>query len=684
MKRPVAELKGVGPARAALLEETGIRTIGDLLYYLPRRHVDRTVAESTVFADGKPMTLIVRVESKFLAHGRKSRLVVNTRTVNGESVTLMWFNAARYFIGVFETGQTLVVSGKLEFRGGMQIVHPEYEFLDTEDETALLHVGRIVPLYPSTDALKKKGLDSRGFRRLIAAALELSDLAVPELLPEPLTKRYNYPARATALRQIHYPDETATLRIATEYLKYEELYLFNAMMYKKTQKRREIPRHISPLPYAKSKHYASLLKSLPFELTGEQTNAIQEILSFAEQNYAYEVLLQGDVGSGKTIVALAILLHYVENGLQAAIMAPTEVLARQHFRTIVSQIGLVPGVTVDIMTGHDTKKRKEQLLSDLATGNLNLIVGTHALIEEGVTFENLGIVVIDEQHRFGVNQREALRAKGDNPDLVAMTATPIPRTLCLTEFADLHTVVLKEKPAGRRPIKTMWLREEKRPGLYKSIRNHVGNGRQCYIVYPVIDESKNDLRAATDGYEELKNVLFPEFRVELLHGRMKGPEKERIMSDFRSGDVKILVATTVIEVGVDVANATIMVIEHADRFGISQLHQLRGRVGRGAEESFCVLMAEPTTEEGAERLRAIEASDDGFYLSEVDLKVRGPGELLGNRQHGISGLRIANLIEDREIVERAFADIRTSPELNGAAIEALRRQFEEGALFFPK
>ncbi|MDH5655967.1 MAG: ATP-dependent DNA helicase RecG [Spirochaetia bacterium] len=683
MFRNLKEIKGIGPAKAKALEDAGIKNIYDLLYYFPRRHIDRSISETTVFKDGQSVTLIVTIESHFLIHGKKTRLVVNARTLSGESIKFLFFHGAMYFVKVFEAGLTAAVSGKLEYRGGMQMVHPDFEFFDSDDEDALLHVGRIVPLYPSTETLKKKGLDSRGFRRLISAAFSLKDLVIDETLPETILKKHGFMQRSFAIKEIHFPENRENLNESYRRLKYEELYLFSALMHEKIKQRNREKRKLRPLAFQTSPLYKKLLSDLPFSLTDDQKTAIQEILKLSENDFAAAVLLQGDVGSGKTLAALAVMLHYTDRQIQAAIMAPTEVLARQHFKTITDFMGIQPGLHIELLTGSDKKKKKESVLEGLRSGEINCIIGTHSLIEDSVEFKNLGLVIIDEQHRFGVNQRESLRLKGKNPDVIAMTATPIPRSLCLTEFADLDLVVLKEKPAGRMPIQTMRLGEDKRKGLYKSIRNHVGNGRQCYIVYPVIDESKNDLKAAVHANEELSTAIFPEFRVELLHGRMKSDEKERIMNDFRSGSVQILVTTTVIEVGVDVPNATIMVIEHAERFGISQLHQLRGRVGRGSEESFCILMAENVTEEGEERLEALVKSDDGFFLSEVDMKLRGPGELLGYKQHGISGLRLSNLVEDRELAETAYRDIREIFELNDAAKEAIRRQFNEGVDVFP-
>ncbi|MCR9141251.1 MAG: ATP-dependent DNA helicase RecG [bacterium] len=686
MKRSVTELRGVGAAKAqALLENCAIETIGDLLYYFPRRYLDRTVTETTLLKTGEEVTLVVNVGSVYLAHGRKSRLVANCRTLNGEALSLVWFRGVQYLRRLVEKDTTLVVSGKLDFFSGMQMVHPDFELLDPEDEEGLTHVGRIVPLYPSGEALKKHGLDSRGFRRLMALALDIENPEVPQLVPEALRKKHGLYDRLRALRQIHYPDDAESLAEARRTLKYEELYLFNILMYHKSLVRERIPRRVTPLPFGSSQEFEGLKSQLPFELTKDQKRTIEEIVTECRGEHSEAYLLQGDVGSGKTVVALSIALHYMEAGVQAAIIAPTEVLARQHYRTVADLLGLEYANRLELLTGQRGKKKDRELkLERIASGEAALVIGTHSLIEPTVVFHQLGLVIIDEQHRFGVEQRETIREKGVNPDTIAMTATPIPRTLCLSEFADLKLATLKEKPAGRKPIKTMWLRESRRAAMYKSVHKHVSAGRQCFIVYPMIAESeKVDLKAATAAFEELDGVVFPDFRVELLHGKMKPPDKERVMTDFRLGKTQILVTTSVIEVGVDVPNATVMVIEHAERFGISQLHQLRGRVGRGTEESFCVLMSEAENEEAVERLEALVNSEDGFYLAEVDLKIRGPGQLLGLKQHGLPGFRIADLVHDRKLTELSYADARENPEIGPEAREFIRKQFEQGIIIFP-
>ncbi|MCB1138362.1 MAG: ATP-dependent DNA helicase RecG [Leptospiraceae bacterium] len=507
-----------------------------------------------------------------------------------------------------------------------------------------------------------------------------------ETIPGALRLAENLPRRLQALEQIHFPADQESLDKAIQYIKFEELYLFGVLMARKRALRESYPRQLWPLPFGKSQLVDRLLAHLPFKPTAGQISALDRIIRECQGNASRAYLLQGDVGSGKTIIAFAAALHYIENGIQVALMAPTEILARQHYATLSSYINAASMITdlrMDLLTGADPKRTRDAILERAAAGEVDLLIGTHSLIEDRVLLENLGLVIIDEQHRFGVEQREKLRVKGKNPDLVAMTATPIPRSLCLTAFADLELVLLKEKPAERQPVQTMWLTEDRRQGLNRSIRNHLKQGEQGFIVYPMIQESeKLDIKAATEGFEEIK-ATFPDFHIALLHGRLATDEKQSLMKEFRAGRIHLLVTTTVIEVGVDVPNATMMIVEHAERFGISQLHQLRGRVGRGKNKGFCVLMSDSKTEESRTRLQALVDSGDGFYLSEVDLKLRGPGELLGLKQHGLPDFRLSDLVEDQPLVQRTYEMAIRYPELPGEGIRQIRRQFEDGIMVFP-
>jgi ATP-dependent DNA helicase RecG len=683
---PIEIIPGIGEAKKKVLNKIDIKTVEDLLYYFPRRYVDRSIHDQFFLQEGY-LTLLVKIQSSYLAHGKKSRLVVQCRTIQGNPISLLFFHGIQYYRYALKKEKSYVVSGKLEmYKGVPTMIHPEMEAIDEEDLDNAIHSGGIIPIYSTTEALKKVGLDSRGLRKIIHTVIQKieGEWIVPELIPENIRSKYQFPSRKEVLKQIHYPDNKESLKIARKVLKYEELYLFGCLMQKKKEERQSYPRILKPLKFGESKLFEILKKNLPFEFTSGQIEAIKRMIDGSQKDYMSAYLLQGDVGSGKTIVAFSCALHYIEKGIQVALMAPTEILARQHYNTLSTLPGLLPGVHLDLLTAGETKKNKEKILDRIRRGDSNFIIGTHSLIEDNVEFFNLGLVIIDEQHRFGVNQREMLRRKGKNPDLITMTATPIPRSLCLTIFGDLEPVYLKEKPAGRKPVKTIWLKEDQRDGLYKSIRKYVSQGRQCYIVYPVIEESeKMDLRAATEAYEELKNVIFSDFRVELIHGRMKADEREKIMQDFRNGKVHILVSTTVIEVGVDVPNATIMVIEHAERFGISQLHQLRGRVGRGTEESFCILVSNSDSDNAKERLQAIIENQDGFELAEIDLKIRGPGEILGIKQHGLPDFRIADFIKDRKLVEIAYQDAIENRQLNEHAIKFIKKSYQEGIVLFP-
>lgn len=683
---PIEIIPGIGEAKKKVLNKIDIKTVEDLLYYFPRRYVDRSIHDQFFLQEGY-LTLLVKIQSSYLAHGKKSRLVVQGRTIQGNPISLLFFHGIQYYRYALKKEKSYVVSGKLEmYKGVPTMIHPEMEAIDEEDLDNAIHSGGIIPIYSTTEALKKVGLDSRGLRKIIHNVIQKieGEWIVPELIPENIRSKYQFPSRKEVLKQIHYPDNKESLKIARKVLKYEELYLFGCLMQKKKEERQSYPRILKPLEFGESKLFEILKKNLPFEFTSGQIEAIKRMIDGSQKDYMSAYLLQGDVGSGKTIVAFSCALHYIEKGIQVALMAPTEILARQHYNTLSTLPGLLPGVHLDLLTAGETKKNKEKILDRIRRGDSNFIIGTHSLIEDNVEFFNLGLVIIDEQHRFGVNQREMLRRKGKNPDLITMTATPIPRSLCLTIFGDLEPVYLKEKPAGRKPVKTIWLKEDQRDGLYKSIRKYVSQGRQCYIVYPVIEESeKLDLRAATEAYEELKNVIFSDFRVELIHGRMKADEREKIMQDFRNGKVHILVSTTVIEVGVDVPNATIMVIEHAERFGISQLHQLRGRVGRGTEESFCILVSNSDSDNAKERLQAIIENQDGFELAEIDLKIRGPGEILGIKQHGLPDFRIADFIKDRKLVEIAYQDAIENRQLNEHAIKFIKKSYQEGIVLFP-
>lgn len=686
----ISILKGVGPKKLEALESVGIRTLQDLLNWFPRRYLDRNLTENILLKQGETVTLILEVVDSYLAHGRKSRLVVSAKTKNNEPISLVFFKGIQFFKRIFQSGILVAVTGKLEYFRGFQLIHPDYEVLAYGNNSDLsedglpesIHTGRIIPLYPTTEAMRDEHLNSRELRKLIHGALSLLSDKIPEILPAPILKKRSLVDRSTAYREIHFPTEDENLEKARTRFKYEELYYFNLLIeYKKTQ-RAKIPRLLWPLP--ESKTAKDVLSRLPFKLTEDQKESLKKIEEWTKADTPAAVLLQGDVGSGKTLVALLTALRYTDNNIQICMVAPTEILARQHYQTVMNFLGNMPFLRIELLVGKEPKKNRAEKLFRINTGESLLIIGTHSVFQPDVEFKDLGLVIIDEQHKFGVEQRETLRAKGKNPDILAMTATPIPRTLCLTLYGDLELVTLRNRPAGRIPIKTLWFTEERRSGVYKSIRKYVSQGQQCYIVYPLVEESeKTDLKSCIEAYELLRKEIFPEFNVGLLHGKLDTSEKDRVMKLFQQNEIQILVSTTVVEVGVDVPNASVMVIEHSDRFGISQLHQLRGRVGRGPHESFCILISDSKiTEEARYRIQALVDSDDGFYLSEADLKLRGPGELLGVRQSGLPDFKIADLREDKDWIEISRKDAADFGNLGELEKSEISSRFNEGAQLF--
>ncbi|BDA80332.1 ATP-dependent DNA helicase RecG [Leptospira kobayashii] len=678
----ITSIKGIGPKRLEVLKSHGIETYGDLLTTYPRRYLDRNFTKDIILKQGDIVTLLGSISDSYLVHGRKSRLIVGFRTQNNERVNLVFFRGVNFFNKLFTVDRKLVVSGKLEYFKGYQILHPEYELLTDghEDENDLLHVGRIIPLYPSTEALKEEGFDSKGFRKAIDSILKQG--TIPENLPTKVIKKRNLMNRDEAIRIIHFPETMESIQPARQRFAYEELYYFQLLLLYKQKEREKVKRVLWPLP--KSKSAESLLKNLPFSLTEDQKNAVDSILKSTKKDAPLAALLQGDVGSGKTITALLIALHYIDNRIQTVFLAPTEILARQHFETIYKFLGNMPFLGIELLLGGENKKTRAEKLARIKNGESSLVVGTHSLFQDDVQFADLGLVVIDEQHKFGVDQRETIRSKGKNPDILAMTATPIPRTLCLTLYGDLELVNIRSKPAGRKPIDTRWYKEDRRTGVYNSIRKYVKEGRQCYIVYPLVEDSeKLDLESCTKAHEELSKDIFPDLKVGLLHGKMKSAEKDTVMAAFKQNKIQILVTTTVVEVGVDVPNATILVVEHADRFGISQLHQLRGRVGRSDLESYCILMTgNYISDDAMERLNALVNSNDGYALSEKDLEIRGPGELLGVKQSGLPEFKIADLVHDRNLLEDAKKDATEFANGDDTEKWEIQSRFQEGKFLF--
>lgn len=653
---PIEQVKGIGAKRGAVLRETGIETVRDLFYYLPRRYLDRsTVLTIGQIPAGQEVTLIGQVRQRRFIPGPKPRftLIVEDDT---DDITCVWFQGGRYMQRNFNEGDELALSGKVElFQGRRQMTHPEYEFVSSAGEQGLLHTGGIIPLYTTSADMKERGLRSRGFRRLVHGALEEFAAKIEDDLPAAIRQRLELMDLHESLKKVHFPQSLEEVRQARRRLAFDELFNLQLRLARLRQERLN---QADGIAFKRGEKLGpKLFSSLPFALTGAQLRVIDEILADMEQPIIMNRLLQGDVGSGKTLVALAAMLNAVENGYQAALMAPTEILAEQHYANVRQWVEPF-GVQVRYLVGGQRAALRRELLAAIADGSAAIVVGTHALIQEGVEYANLGMAVVDEQHRFGVEQRAKLYGKGHKIDVLVMTATPIPRTLAMTEYGDLEVSVIDELPPGRRPVRTALRRADRRPRIFAFAADEVRAGRQVYVVYPLIAESeKMDLKSAEEGFEELQGELLRGFKVALLHGQMDAAEKSTVMEAFKDGEIQVLVSTTVIEVGVDVPNATVMIIEHAERFGLAQLHQLRGRVGRGGEQSYCIMVTDlQSGREGAdaiERLETMCMTQDGFEIAEKDLEIRGPGEIFGTRQSGLPEFVVADLVDNEDLLRLA-------------------------------
>lgn len=650
---PVTSLKGISTVFAEKLARLEVKTVRDLLFLFPNRHLDysrlKTISQLT---EGQEETIIANIwEARKVNIGGRPSTEATLGDCTG-NIRAVWFNNP-YLVRQLTGSSQIVLSGRVRFFNGRPVYEsPDWEILDPEEE--LTHAGRLVPVYPLT-----RGLHQRSLRKTIKHTVDQYTRLVGEFLPEDIIKRNKLLPIDQAVSQAHFPDSLELKDRARIRLAFDELFLLQlGVLQKKKDWQKIKTRPVKTDNLLLSRFIAGL----PFELTGAQKRVVKEITGDMERDTPMSRLLQGEVGSGKTIVALSALLMAVAADRQAALMAPTEILAQQHFKAVIKLMELVfgpalkdghspvyeivPGksVSVTLLTSDIKASLKREIKEGIASGNIDIIIGTHAIIQDEVNFHDLGFLVIDEQHRFGVLQRQALRKKGENPHVLVMTATPIPRTLALTLYGDLDLSVIDELPPGRQIIKTRWLKPEETYKAYNFIRKQVSEGRQAFIICPLVEESDSlQAKAATREYERFRSDIFPGMHIGLIHGRMKAAEKEKIMKDFYAGLIDILVATPVVEVGIDVPNATVIMIESANRFGLSQLHQFRGRVGRGEHQSYCMLLAESITEIGAERLKAIEELHDGFQLAEKDLELRGPGEFFGTRQSGIPDLKMARL-----------------------------------------
>ena len=674
---PLTYVKGIGPARAALLEAKGLSTVEDLLGYVPFRYEDRSNMKTIAqLAPGEMATVIASVTSAKLSGFRRRNLGMFEARFSDASRAILvgkWFHGG-YLANVLGAGLKVALFGKVEFdtySGELTMLHPEFEVLSGDDEgDSTLHVGRLVPIYEAVSKLTTRLL--RVFMHRIIETLPSLD----DPLPEHLRARFKLPDRATAIRDVHFPPPDSDLRLLNAFrspaqfrLIFEEFFWLECGVALKRSKARTV----TGIAFEIDERVRERVKRmLPFKPTGAQKRVIQEIAADMRQPHPMNRLLQGDVGSGKTIVAAEAAVIAIENGYQVAVLAPTEILAAQHafyFRQILSPLGY----TTALLTGSFTSREKDKLKQLVSAGLAHVVVGTHALLEKDVEFHRLGLAIIDEQHRFGVLQRLQLVQKGAQPDVLVMTATPIPRTLAMTLYGDLDVSTIDELPPGRKPIITKHATADRVEQVYSFLKRQIAEGRQAYVVYPVIEESETQaMKAAQQMYEHLSREVFPDLAVGLMHGRLNGDEKEDVMQRFKEGRIQILVSTTVIEVGMDVPNASVMVVEQAERFGLAQLHQLRGRVGRGAAQSYCILVTEKMNDAARERIRTLVDSTDGFHISEIDLKLRGPGEFFGTKQSGLPALRVANILRDAEILEiarREAVDFVTRPP----SAEDLRR-----------
>jgi ATP-dependent DNA helicase RecG len=664
---PVQFVKGIGPRLAQLLDAKGLRTVDDLLHYLPFRYEDRLNPRGiNELRAGEMATVIAEVRNSGLFRTRRMPIFQMTAGQGRARLKCIWFNAT-YLRDRFKPGQMVALYGKVEqdhYGGELQLTQPQFEILgDAEDGTEKaeakasdsLEVGRIVPIYESAGQGR---LTSRWFRRIIHTVLSNLTPEVTDPIPQAVRNHLSLISPREALRRVHWPEPGESLQDlqssrtpAHIRLIFEELFFIELGL---ELKRRELKAQTGIAFRLDECVRSAIKKILPFHPTGAQKRALKEIADDMAQPTPMRRLLQGDVGSGKTLVAFEAAIIAIENGYQVALMAPTEILAQQHFFS-ARRILESAGYRVVLLTGSMEEDRKRQTRRHIAQGNAQLILGTHALIEQKVEFAKLGLVVVDEQHRFGVLQRFKLMKKTAEPDVLVMTATPIPRTLALTLYGDLDVSVLDEMPPGRMPIVTRCVSDERSAEVWEFVGKQIAAGHQAYVVYPVIEENEeSELKAALKMYKELSQKVFPTLRVGLLHGRLDSDLKDQVMRMFQNGELDILVATTVIEVGVDVPNATVMVIEHAERFGLAQLHQLRGRIGRGSAKSYCVLMTGgKVSEDGERRLDAMVRTTDGFQIAELDLELRGPGEFFGTRQVGLPSFQVANLIRDRQLLEAA-------------------------------
>lgn len=663
-------VKGIGPKKAEKLNKLGIYTIKDLLYYFPRQFEDRSIIKKIAQLEDEEKVTVKALITNIESYTPKKGMTITRIDVKDDTgfAKLTFFNR-EYIKNTFRVGDSILAFGKVKKNGRfVELNSCELEYLSASPK----NIGKLVPVYPLS-----YGVTNKDIMNTVRMVFESKDIKIPEYMPEYILKKYRLCGIEYAIKNIHFPKDKESLKIALYRLIFEELLVLQLglFMYKGGNSNEK------GILFKRDQRLDEVLESLPFSLTRAQNRALNEIIDDMCSEKVMNRLVQGDVGSGKTVVALLALAECVFNGYQGALMAPTEILAQQHYESFTETFEDI-GINVELLTGSVTKKQKEGILQRACDGEIDILIGTHALIEDNVEFKNIGLVITDEQHRFGVRQRGKLSSKGTSPDILVMTATPIPRTLALILYGDLDISIIDELPPGRQPIETIAVEKKKRGKVYNSlVRREVDKGRQVYIVCPLVEESETlDITSATETAEEIKRDFFPDLRVGLLHGKMKPSEKDTIMTAFKNHELDILVSTTVIEVGVNVPNSTLMIIENAERFGLAQLHQLRGRVGRGKHQSYCVLIYGSNSEVCRKRMNIMEETNDGFKISEKDLEIRGPGEFFGTMQHGVPELKVANLFKHMKILKTVQQEARIiigeDPTLDFKEYRGLKREIE--------
>ena len=670
----ITYLKGVGPNRGVKLKKVGIEVIDDLLYHFPRRYIDRSkILRVNKLQIGEQGMIVGKICSLDIKHARKRRFFEMGVNDGTGILKCIWFRGLSWIVEKFEMNETIAVYGKIEYYNGFRLIHPEFDMLDeTEDP---INTGKIISIYPSNSELKSVGIDSRGFRRLLNSALSISHASINDFYNDKILKTNNLIGLSKALKDIHQPENQESLDDAIYRLKFDEHFFLQLIL---ALKRSSLKRNKTKKFNNDDKIVKKIFNQIPFKLTDSQIKVLKEIRVDLESDKSMNRLIQGDVGCGKTVVALLAAGIAIDNSSQVAIMAPTEILSEQHFNSFKQYCDAI-GLTCELLIGNLNKKQKDEITDKLKTGEIDILIGTHALIQENITFKNLGLAIIDEQHRFGVEHRKTLIKKAENPNVLAMTATPIPRTLSMTLHGDMDISIIDELPKNRIPIITKVVNEERLESIYTFMKKEMDDKKQCYIVFPIIEESeKLDLEAAETSYEKIKKNIFPKYNVGYLHGKMKKEERDEQMRLFINGEINILVSTTVIEVGIDNPNATVMMIENAERFGLTQLHQLRGRIGRGTKQSYCILLQRKDTPIASHRLKVMENTLNGFKISDEDLQLRGPGEFFGKRQHGYMKTKIADIAKDGHIIRQtrnlAFDIVEKDYDLRSIEYQKIKKE----------